>query len=144
MLAPNGASMNDTAKVRLDRWLWAARFFKTRSAAKDAVDGGKVRCGGQRTKPSKEIAIGTELVISRGMTEQTVVVIAVSETRGRASDAALLYRETEESVASRLAEAEQRRLVGGPIAAPPVRPDRRARRELVRMKQARIDDESDW
>jgi len=136
--------MNDSIRVRLDRWLWAARFFKTRSAAKDAIDGGKVHCGGQRAKPSKEIGVGTELVISRGMTEQTVIVTGIAETRGRASDAALLYRETDASLALRRESAEQRRLVGAPIAAPPARPDRRARRELVRMKQTRDDDDDEW
>jgi len=133
--------MNDSTKVRLDRWLWAARFFKTRSAAKDAIDGGKVHCGGQRAKPSKEIGVGTELVISRGMTEQTVIVTGVAATRGRASDAAVLYRETDASIALRRDAAEQRRRVGGPIAAPPARPDRRARRALVRMKQSGHDDD---
>jgi ribosome-associated heat shock protein Hsp15 len=133
--------MNEPSKVRLDRWLWAARFFKTRSAAKDAIDGGKVHCAGVRAKPSKEIGIGTELVISRGMTEQTVIVTGVSENRGRANDAALLYRETDASAATRRAAAEHRRLVGGPVAAPPIRPDRRARRELLRMKQSAADDD---
>ena len=133
--------MNEPSKVRLDRWLWAARFFKTRSAAKDAIDGGKVHCGGVRAKPSKEIDIGTELVISRGMTEQTVIVTGVSENRGRANDAALLYRETDASAAARRAAAEHRRLIGGPVAAPPIRPDRRARRALLRMKQSSSDDD---
>ena len=133
--------MTDTTKVRLDRWLWAARFFKTRSAAKDAVDSGKVHCNGQRAKPSKEIGIGTELEVNRGMTAQTLIVTGIAERRGRASDAALLYRETEASIASRREAAEQRRLVGGPIATPPARPDRRARRELVRLKQSSHHDE---
>ena len=136
--------MNEPTKVRLDRWLWAARFFKTRSAAKDAIDGGKVHCDGVRAKPSKEIGIGAELEISRGITEQTVIVTGVAEMRGRASDAALLYRETDASVAARRAAAEQRRLVGGPVAAPPVRPDRRARRELLRMKQSSVDDDDSF
>jgi ribosome-associated heat shock protein Hsp15 len=132
--------VSDAAKVRLDRWLWAARFYKTRSAAKDAIDGGKIRCGGQRAKPSKEIGVGTELVINRGDNEQTIVVIGVSERRGGATEAATLYRETDESIAERQAAAAQRRLVGGPSASPFARPDRRARRALVRMKQSRADD----
>jgi ribosome-associated heat shock protein Hsp15 len=136
--------MNEPTKVRLDRWLWAARLFKTRSAAKDAIDGGKVHCGGIRAKPSKEIGIGTELVVSRGTTEQTVIVTGLSQMRGRAGDAALLYRETDASVAARRAEADRRRLVGGPVAAPPIRPDRRARRELLRMKQSSSDDDESY
>ena len=136
--------MNEPTKVRLDRWLWAARFFKTRSAAKDAIDGGKVHCGGVRAKPSKEIGVGDELVISRGISEQTVIVTGVAQLRGRATDAALLYRETDASIAARRAAAEQRRLVGGPVAAPPIRPDRRARRELLRMKQSRFDDNEEY
>jgi ribosome-associated heat shock protein Hsp15 len=136
--------MNETTKVRLDRWLWAARFFKTRSAAKAAIDGGKIHCAGTRAKPSKEIGVGVELVISRGTTEQTITVTGIAETRGRASDAMQLYRETDASVAARLAAAEQRRLVGGPVAAPPIRPDRRARRELLRMKQSSLDDDESY
>lgn len=131
--------MNEPAKVRLDRWLWAARFYKTRSAAKVAIDGGKVHCDGQRAKPSKEVAVGTELVISRDVSEYTVVVTGLSDRRGSATDAALLYRETPESVASRAAEAAQRKFVG-PVAAPPSRPSGRARRELKRMKQSDPDD----
>jgi ribosome-associated heat shock protein Hsp15 len=128
--------VNDSAKVRLDRWLWAARFYKTRSAAKEAIEGGKVHCGGQRAKPSKEIGIGMELVISRGIVEQTVVVTGVGERRGSAADAAHLYRETSDSIARREDVADQRRLTGGSFAAPQARPDRRGRRELMRLKQS--------
>lgn len=80
-------SSNDAGKVRLDRWLWAARFYKTRSAAKEAIDGGRVHCGGQRVKPSKEVGIGAELEISRGSSDYTVVITGIAQRRGSATEA---------------------------------------------------------
>ena len=133
--------MNDAAGVRLDRWLWAARFYKTRSAAKQAIEGGKIHCAGQRAKPSKEIHIGIELAITRGSVEQTVVVTALAQRRGSAAQAEPLYRETPESVASRTAAAAQRRLAGASLIAPQTRPDRRGRRELMRLKQSGHEDD---
>lgn len=132
---------NNAAKVRLDRWLWAARFYKTRSTAKDAIEGGKVHCGGQRAKPSKEVGVGIELVISRGMVEQTVIITGIGERRGSAADAARLYRETPESIAAREDAMSQRRIAGASFAAPPMRPDRRGRRELMRLKQSAIEED---
>lgn len=132
---------NDAAKVRLDRWLWAARFYKTRSAAKVAIEGGRVHCGGQRAKPSKEVDVGTELVISRGMVEHTVVVTGISQRRGSATEAERLYRETPDSIERRLEGAKQRRLTGASLIAPPARPDRRGRRELMRLKQSNLEDD---
>ncbi len=132
---------NNAAKVRLDRWLWAARFYKTRSAAKDAIEGGKVHCGGQRAKPSKEVGVGIELVISRGMVEQTVIITGIGERRGSTADAARLYRETPESIAAREDAMSQRRIAGASFAAPPVRPDRRGRRELMRLKQSATEED---
>ena len=128
--------------MRLDRWLWAARFYKTRSAAKHAIDGGKVHCGGQRAKPSKEVDPGIELVISRGSVEQTVIVTGIAQRRGGAAQAQALYRETPDSIARRTAAATQRRVAGGSHIAPQARPDRRARRELMRLKQSAEDDDS--
>ena len=132
--------MNDTVKVRLDRWLWAARFYKTRSAAKGAIEGGKVHCAGQRAKASKEVGVGTELIITRGVVEQTVVITALGERRGGAADAALLYRETEDSIARREETASRRRLSGDVFTSPAARPDRRGRRELMRLKQSGVED----
>lgn len=132
---------NNTAKVRLDRWLWAARFYKTRSAAKGAIEGGKVHCGGQRAKPSKEVGVGIELVISRGVVEQTVIITGIGDRRGNAADAARLYRETPESIAAREEAMDQRRIAGASFAAPPMRPDRRGRRELMRLKQSAIEED---
>jgi len=127
--------------VRLDRWLWAARFYKTRSAAKAAIDGGRVFCGGQRAKPSKEVGVGTELVISRGMVEHTVVITGVAQRRGSATEAERLYRETPESVEQRAEAAARRRLTGAMLNAPQMRPDRRDRRELVRLKQSNSEED---
>ncbi len=128
--------MSDEGRVRLDRWLWAARFYKTRSAAKSAIEGGKIHCAGQRAKPSKEVGVGVELAISRGDVEQSVIVTGIAQRRGSAAEAEMLYRETDESIARRTAAAAQRRLIGASLAAPQARPDRRGRRELMRLKQS--------
>ena len=133
-------SSNDSGKVRLDRWLWAARFFKTRSAAKEAIDGGRVHCNRQRAKPSKEVGVGTELEISRGISNYTVVITGVAQRRGSAAAAERLYRETEESAKRRAATAEQRRLTGV-MSAPQARPGSRDRRELMRLKQSTSEDD---
>ncbi|MDR2213235.1 MAG: RNA-binding protein, partial [Pseudomonadales bacterium] len=94
--------MNDsiTQKVRLDKWLWAARFFKTRSLAKAAIEGGKVHCNGERCKSSREVGVGMTLQIRQGWDERTVLVRGVSEQRGGAPQAALLYEETAASIAA--------------------------------------------
>ena len=100
--------MTDIAMVRIDKWLWAARFFKTRSLATDAIDAGHVRrasvgsVSGDRVKPAHAVRVGESYAVQRGDLLQEVVVTAVSERRGSATDAALLYRETEASVAARL------------------------------------------
>ncbi len=89
------------AKVRLDKWLWAARFFKTRSLAKQAIEGGKIHCDGQRVKPSKEISVGITLTIRQDLDEKIISVIALSDQRRGAPEAALLYVETEASILER-------------------------------------------
>jgi ribosome-associated heat shock protein Hsp15 len=126
--------MTDTERVRLDRWLWAARFFKTRAAAKRALEAGRVSCAGQRAKPSREVCAGVELVIERGLIEQTVIVTAIAQRRGSAGEAATLYLETPDSIARRTAVAAQLRS-SGDVVAPQSRPDRRDRRALKKMKQ---------
>jgi len=118
--------------VRIDKWLWAARFFKTRSMATDAVDGGKVRLNGERTKPARGVKIGDRLDIDNGATEWEVVVEGLSEQRGSASIAQTLYAETRESIARREAKAEQRRLFREPAEAIKGRPTKRDRRLLDR------------
>ncbi len=120
-----------TPAVRLDIWLWAARFFKTRALSKHAIEGGKVEIHGVAGKPSKAVHVGDVLKIARGEERFEVVVAALSEQRGPAAAARLLYKETEAGLAARLAAAEQRRLEGAGFAKPPTKPDKRARR-LIR------------
>ncbi|NHO67649.1 ribosome-associated heat shock protein Hsp15 [Aestuariicella hydrocarbonica] len=120
-------------KVRLDKWLWAARFFKTRNLAKQAIEGGKVHCDGQRVKPSKEIVLGAELTIRQGWDSKTVEVIALSDQRRGAPEAALLYKETQDSVAKRETEAQQRKLVRGAGVGPERRPTKKQRRQIHRF-----------
>ena len=121
----------DGANVRLDVWLWAARFFKTRSLSKQAADGGKVEVNGAAGKPSRALHMGDRLRITRGEERFEIDVVALAEQRGPASVAHGLYRETPESAAARAAAAEMRRLQGASLARPPKRPDKRARR-LIR------------
>lgn len=121
-------------KLRLDKWLWAARFFKTRSLAKAAIEGGKVHLGGQRVKVSKEICVGDTLQIRQGWDEKTVQVQALSEQRRGAAEAQQLYRETTDSIARREAEAAARKAAGGMIDRPAHRPDKKQRRQIHRFK----------
>ena len=121
-------------KLRLDKWLWAARFFKTRSLAKAAVEGGKVHLAGQRVKVSREIAVGDTLQIRQGWDERVVVVKALSDQRRGAPEAGQLYEETAESLARREAQAEARRAAGGMIDRPAQRPTKKERRQIHRFK----------
>ena len=123
-------------KLRLDKWLWAARFFKTRSLAKAAIEGGKVHLGGQRVKVSREISVGETLQIRQGWDERVVVVMALSEQRRGAPEAQRLYEETGESIAKREAEAAARKAAGGMIDRPDGRPDKRQRRQIHRFKDS--------
>lgn len=122
-------------KLRIDKWLWAARFFKTRSLASQAVDGGKVHCHGERVKPARAVHVGDELRIRQGPYEITVLVRALSERRGPASEAALLYEETPESVAARAALKEQLRTE--PTFEHKGRPTKRDRRHIIRFTEGR-------
>lgn len=124
-------------KARLDKWLWAARFFKSRSLAKAAIDGGKVRLNGSRARASKEVGVGDGLAITRGQTVQTVIVAAVAERRGNATLAATLYAETPESMARREADRAERRARRAGFEAPRQRPDKRARRRLRGLRETR-------
>lgn len=126
--AANGDSR---AGVRLDVWLWAARFFRTRSLAKQAIEGGKVELAEGSARPARLIHVGDRLRIARGEERYEVDVLGLSETRGPASVAQRLYGETESGRAARLAAADQRRLTGAGYAKPPSKPDKRARR-LIR------------
>ena len=123
--------------VRLDKWLWAARFFKTRTLAKAAIDGGKVRLHGVRGKASKEVKVGDELRVTKGEVVQTVVVTGIAERRGNAALAATLYTEAPDSVASREAAAAARRMARAGAVAPPRRPDKRQRRRLKALLESK-------
>ncbi|MDC8760204.1 RNA-binding S4 domain-containing protein [Janthinobacterium fluminis] len=122
-----------TETVRIDKWLWAARFFKTRSLAADAVEKGKVRVAGERVKPARPVRLGDELLVDNGADSWELRVRGLSEQRGGASVARLLYGETPASVARRAAAAEQRKLYSEPGAAIKGRPSKRERRQLSRV-----------
>ncbi|MCW8962425.1 MAG: S4 domain-containing protein [Gammaproteobacteria bacterium] len=121
--------------VRIDKWLWAARFFKTRSLASKAVAGGKVHLNGGRIKASKTVVPGDSLVIQRVDDQYTVMVLALSDRRGPAKVAQTLYEETAESLAARQDNREARRLSMQSSPAPKARPDKRARRLIHRFKE---------
>jgi ribosome-associated heat shock protein Hsp15 len=125
--------------MRIDKWLWAARFFKTRSAATDAVLGGRVHVNGARTKPAKDVHPGDEIEVAVGVVRRVVEVLALSDKRGPATAAATLYRETSESVEARERTAAERKLarpVGADLGARPTKLDRR-RLEALRRGQRR-------
>jgi len=115
------------SKVRVDKWLWAARFFKTRAKSRQAIDGGKVHVNGRRTKLSKELDLNDQLKIRQGFDEKTIIVKALSDQRKGAPEAQLLYEETVESIAKRQMTAEQRRAAGQHVASKG-RPNKRDRR----------------
>ncbi len=117
-------------KIRIDKWLWAARFFKTRSLASKAVSGGHVHLAGSRVKPSRAVQVGEQVRVKRGVEEFTVDILELSGRRGPAKVARTLYAETEESVANRESAREQRRLIKAPAARPQGRPDKRERRKI--------------
>src|SRR5690606_35679284 len=121
-------------QVRIDKWLWAARFFKTRSLATDAVDAGRVRLDGERIKPARSVRCGDLLQIDNGSTEWEVEVRALADKRGSAEIAQKLYAETESSMAKRQQEAERRRYFREPAQEIKGRPTKRDRRMLDRSQ----------
>ena len=125
---------DNTDKVRIDKWLWAARSFKTRTLAKTAIEGGKVQLAGQRVKVSREITAGDVLRIRQGWDERDVVIKAVSEQRRGAPIAQTLYEETAESIARRERAAEARKAAGA-MARPPQRPGKHERKALERLRK---------
>jgi ribosome-associated heat shock protein Hsp15 len=127
----NVQMMSDS--IRIDKWLWAARFFKTRSLATDAVEGGKVRLNGERVKPARSVKAGDTLAIDNGATEWEVVVRNLADKRGSASVAQTLYSETERSIAERQKKAEQRQFYREPGEAIKGRPTKRDRRQLDKV-----------
>ena len=124
---------SDSDKVRLDKWLWAARFFKTRGLATEAINGGHVHLNGARVKPSRTVKEGDELRIQKGTVEFIVQILILSDRRGPASVAQALYQETEANQAKRQAQGEQRRLLANAVGGPVKRPDKRARRKIIRF-----------
>ncbi len=126
-------SEKDDDKVRLDKWLWAARFYKTRSLAKEAIDGGKVHCRGERCKPGKEPKVGEEYVIRTGFDERTVMVKALSMVRRGAPEAQLLYEETADSL-KRREDASALRKAGALGVQTDGRPTKKQRRQLFSFR----------
>ena len=128
--------MTETTKVRLDTWLWAARFFKTRSLAKQAIEGGKVHYNGERCKVSKEVELGALLTLRTGWDEREVEVLALSDQRRGAPEAALLYRETDDSISQRERRAAERKALG-PAAGiiSNERPTKKQRRQIHRFRE---------
>jgi ribosome-associated heat shock protein Hsp15 len=125
----------EPGKIRLDKWLWAARFFKTRAIAKQMIEGGKVHYDGQRAKCSKVVELGATLKVRQGWDERVVVVKALSEQRRGAAEAQLLYEETQESIERREKEALQRKANKGVELSPGHKPDKRSRRQLLGVKE---------
>lgn len=126
---------DDNSAVRLDKWLWAARFYKSRALARAMIEGGKVHYNGQRSKPGKVVEVEAKLKLWQGDEEKEVVVLQLTAQRRGASDAQQLYRETEESAAKRAKNAEARRLNALYAPHPETRPDKKQRRDLLRLKQ---------
>lgn len=126
--------------VRLDKWLWAARFFKTRSLAKTAIEGGKVHYNGARAKPSRAVEVGAQLRLRQGFDEKTIDVLRVSERRGPAIEAQALYQETADSVARREENSELRRQARLGQVTTDHKPSKKERRTIQRFKQQNLSD----
>ena len=120
-------------KIRLDKWLWAARFFRTRSLAKKAIEGGKVRIDGQRTRPSKELSVGQTIVIRQGWDEKEIVVERLSEQRRAAPEAATLFLETPSSIVQREKNAAERKASRAGHQFSDHKPSKKERRQIHRF-----------
>jgi ribosome-associated heat shock protein Hsp15 len=126
-------------KVRLDKWLWAARFYKTRSLAKDAVDGGKVHFNQQRCKPSKIVEVGAEIYLRIGFVEKTIVIKGIHGQRRNAVLAQALYEETEESISKREKALLERKHMMGDQKFPAGKPNKKDRRLIHQFKNINSD-----
>lgn len=124
-----------TEAVRIDRWLWAARFYKTRGLATEMVHAGHIQLNNARTKASKLVKVGDQLSISRGTEEFTIHIIALADKRGSAAVAQSLYEEAPASITARRKLAEQRKLNLETSPAPAKRPDKKARRQIIRFRK---------
>ena len=120
--------------VRLDKWLWAARFYKTRALAREMIDGGKVHYNGKRGKPSKIVELNAELKLRQGNEERTVIVLALTSQLRGASEAQQMYQETEASIANREKMALARKMNALTMPHPDRRPDKKERRDLMKFK----------
>ncbi|AIR05669.1 MULTISPECIES: ribosome-associated heat shock protein Hsp15 [Cedecea] len=120
--------------VRLDKWLWAARFYKTRAMAREMIEGGKVHYNGQRSKPSKLVELNAVLTLRQGNDERTVNVLAITGQRRPATEATQLYEETAESIAKREKVALARKMNALTMPHPDRRPDKKERRDLMKFK----------
>ena len=131
-----GAVMKEKSAegVRLDKWLWAARFYKTRALAREMIEGGKVHYNGQRSKPSKLVELDAELKLRQGNDERTVIVRAVTDQRRPAAEAQQLYSETPESMEKREKMAQARKMNALTMPHPDRRPDKKERRDLMKFK----------
>lgn len=137
-MASNKSDNHSGNRVRIDKWLWAARFFKTRAQAKQAIEGGKVHCDGARTKPSKELEIGMKLQLRQGYDDKIVIVKGLSDQRRGAPEAQLLYEETDESIQRREQLHAQRK--AQPKHWPsPTKPNKKQRRLITKFKQGTVD-----
>jgi|HubBroStandDraft_5_1064220.scaffolds.fasta_scaffold178258_3 ribosome-associated heat shock protein Hsp15 len=125
--------MSEKAGVRLDKWLWAARLYKTRSLATVAVNGGKVRVGGERVKPSRDARIGDVISLTRGNDPMELTVRGISGKRGKAADAQSLYEETAASIAAHATRTALRKSRALESPAPAKRPDKRSRRQIIKF-----------
>jgi ribosome-associated heat shock protein Hsp15 len=125
----------ETLKVRLDKWLWAARFFKTRALAKQAIEGGKAHYNGAKSKPGRLVELGAILKIRQGYDEKIIEVISLSEHRRGAPEAALLYQETEQSQQRRVELAAERKAVNAGSTSSDGRPTKKDRRRIKEFKE---------
>ena len=119
--------------IRLDKWLWAARFFKTRALATEAVSGGKVHLNDNRVKPGREVKVGDQLTIQRGGYAFEIVVLAINKQRRPAKEAQLLFEESEDSIKAREEQAENQRLANSGQSFSDHRPNKRERRHIVKF-----------
>ena len=125
--------------IRLDKWLWAARFYKTRSIAKAMIEGGKVQYNGQRAKVSKAVEVGATIKLRQGNEEKEVLVIALSDQRKGAPEAQKLYQETEKSIQEREKLAFARKVNALSMPHPDRRPNKKERRDLIKFKLTNSD-----
>jgi ribosome-associated heat shock protein Hsp15 len=139
----NKTTSEDDDKIRIDKWLWAARFFKTRNLAKQAIEGGKIHCDGQRIKASKEVTLGLVLSIRQDWDEKIVIVKGLSEQRRGAAEAILLYEETADSIQAREKRSVERKAGLGNFIVSDHRPNKKERRQIHRFQRVNFSESSD-